>query len=133
MLPECDRLARMSMGSESPSVDAGLCRAWYGAPIGEFLKSQPAVVGGELATNSNFTLVSEQKDAWLTQIEFLQANLSGIAGCVFLEFNIPRMGRRIDALLVSSGIGAGADRRNVPADLSSVIRQRTRPRHRNAA
>ena len=38
------------------------------------------------------------------QLEFLQAQLPGFSGSVFLEFNIPRMGRRIDAVLVSGGI-----------------------------
>ncbi len=94
----------MSAGPENPRLDAGLSRAWYGAPLSEFLNAQPASILGELATNGNYTLVPEQKDAWLAQIGFLQANLPSIPGSLFLEFNIPRMGRRIDAVLVSGGI-----------------------------
>ncbi|HEY5915573.1 MAG TPA: DUF2075 domain-containing protein [Verrucomicrobiae bacterium] len=94
----------MSALPQNAGVDAGLSRAWYGCALGEFLSAQPGSIIGELATNGNFTLVPEQKDAWLAQIGFLQANLSGITGSLFLEFNIPRMGRRIDAVVVSGGV-----------------------------
>jgi Uncharacterized conserved protein (DUF2075) len=36
----------------------------------------------------------------LEQIGFLQDRLVGLTGALFLEFNIPRMGRRIDAVLL---------------------------------
>lgn len=55
---------------------------------------------GRLATNSTFADLRSQKDAWLSQIDLLQAHLAGLSGSVFLEFNIPRMGRRIDAVLL---------------------------------
>ena len=75
-------------------------RAWFSASIGDFLQTQPDAVVGRLATNSDFTLLLTQKDAWLAQIGFLQAHLVGLSGSLFLEFNIPRMGRRIDAVLL---------------------------------
>jgi len=37
------------------------------------------------------------------RIEFLQSKLSDLAGSIFFEFNIPRMGRRIDVVLVIGG------------------------------
>lgn len=75
-------------------------RAWYGASIADFLNTQPEVVIGRLVTNSTFTDLRSQKDAWLVQIAFLQTQLVGLSGSVFLEFNIPRMGRRIDVVLL---------------------------------
>ncbi len=36
----------------------------------------------------------------ISQISILQECLSGLSGAIFLEFNIPRMGRRIDAVLL---------------------------------
>jgi len=36
----------------------------------------------------------------LEQIAFLQKNLEGLTGTLFLEFNIPRMGSRVDAVLL---------------------------------
>ena len=81
-------------------MTAASSRAWFSASIGDFLQTQPDAVVGRLAINSDFTLLLTQKDAWLAQIGFLQAHLVGLSGSLFLEFNIPRMGRRIDAVLL---------------------------------
>ena len=75
-------------------------RAWYGASIAEFISTQPDAVIGRLVTNSTFADLRSQKDAWLVQIDLLQVQLAGLTGSVFLEFNIPRMGRRIDVVLL---------------------------------
>ena len=75
-------------------------RTWYGASIADFLQSSPDTIFGQLAKNSDFDLVATQRNAWIEQIEFLQAKLSGLTGSIFLEFNIPRMGRRIDVVLL---------------------------------
>ena len=75
-------------------------RAWYGASIAEFLQSQPDAILGRVVANSDFAVIPTQRDTWITQIEFLRARLTGLSGSLFLEFNIPRMGRRIDAVLL---------------------------------
>lgn len=75
-------------------------RAWYGASIEEFRNALPATIFGVLAQNPEFDLATTQKEAWLEQIAFLQKNLGGLAGALYLEFNIPRMGRRVDAVLL---------------------------------
>ena len=75
-------------------------RNWYGASIAEFLNESPDAVLGQLATNCTFALLPTQRDAWLAQIELLRAQLSGLTGSVFFEFNIPRMGRRIDVVVL---------------------------------
>jgi len=75
-------------------------RAWYDASIAEFLQAAPDSVVGRLATNSDFAVLPTQRDAWLTQISLLKEHLVGLTGSLFLEFNIPRMGRRIDAILL---------------------------------
>ncbi|MGO8925422.1 MAG: hypothetical protein ACLQU3_00650 [Limisphaerales bacterium] len=75
-------------------------RAWFGASIAEFLQSQPDTIVGRLVTNSDSAVLPTQKDAWLAQIGLLQGCLGGLAGSLFLEFNIPRMGRRIDVVLL---------------------------------
>ena len=36
----------------------------------------------------------------MAEIGFLREQLIGLTGALFLEFNIPRMGRRIDTVLV---------------------------------
>jgi len=79
---------------------AGSLRAWYSATIFEFLSTSPDSILGRLATNGEFALLTTQKDAWLEEIFFLQTRLVGLEGSLFLEFNIPRMGRRIDLVLL---------------------------------
>lgn len=78
----------------------GVSRAWYGAGIPEFLHTEPEQVIGCLLKNSGFAVLPTQRDAWLTQLTLLRQSLDGIAGSLFLEFSIPRMGRRIDAVII---------------------------------
>jgi hypothetical protein len=75
-------------------------RAWYGASIAQFLQTSPDAVIGQLAKHCEFALLPTQRDAWLAQIDLLQDCLLCLTGSLFLEFNIPRMGRRIDAVLL---------------------------------
>ncbi len=75
-------------------------RAWYGASIKEFLEANPDTIVGRLAKNSDFSVLPTQRDAWVAQIQFLHHQLIGLTGSLFLEFSIPRMGRRIDAVLL---------------------------------
>lgn len=75
-----------------------------GAPIAEFLCAHPETVIGRLATNSDLADEPAQKAAWLDEIRFLQAQLQALTGSLFLEFDIPRMGRRIDAVLLTGGV-----------------------------
>jgi hypothetical protein len=81
-------------------VSASLERAWYSAPITEFLAARWDTVLGQLAGNSDFSVDPAQRDAWLAQIQLLQDQLSGLDGWLFMEFSIPRMGRRIDTVLI---------------------------------
>lgn len=75
-------------------------RAWYGASISEFLQTRPETVVGQLTTHSEFAVLPTQTEAWLAQIRLLKEHLAGLTGAIFFEFNIPRMGRRVDAVLV---------------------------------
>ena len=87
--------------SEQPARPSELSsRAWYDATIAEFLAADPDSVIGRLARNGDFALLQTQRDAWLTQINFLRSHIGGLNGTLLLEFNIPRMGRRIDTVLL---------------------------------
>jgi hypothetical protein len=90
----------METSSEPTRTTGASSRAWYGASIAEFLQTQPDTIVGRLAKNSDFAVLPAQKDAWLAEIGLLQTHLIGLTGSLFLEFNIPRMGRRIDAVLL---------------------------------
>lgn len=79
-------------------------RAWYGASIEEFRCALPATVFGLLAQNPEFDLATTQKEAWLEQIAFLQAHLAGLTGTLYLEFQIPRMGSRVDVVILIGSV-----------------------------
>ena len=79
-------------------------RAWYGATIAEFLQASSDSIIAELVANNPFPLLITQRDAWREQIELLGPRLVGLAGSIFFEFNIPRMGRRIDVVLIIGSV-----------------------------
>jgi hypothetical protein len=80
-------------------------RAYYTAAISDFLKSDPQRVLGELSSNNNFALTLEQRNTWSTQVLNLQQQLAHIEqGEIFFEFAIPRMGKRVDVVLVVQNI-----------------------------
>jgi hypothetical protein len=75
-------------------------RAWYSASIPAFLAAKSEVIVGTLATNSDFSVLPSQRDAWLEEVSVLKQSLEGLDGGLLLEFSIPRMGRRIDAVVI---------------------------------
>jgi hypothetical protein len=89
---------------EPSDIPKPLPRAWYGDSIAEFLKNDSATIVGRLTSNCDFAVLPEQRDAWLEQIRLLKGQLDGLTGAIFLEFSIPRMGRRIDAVLLINGL-----------------------------
>lgn len=86
---------------KSPSQ---LQRAYYSETVVGFLAATPETVLGTLTANSDFSVELAQRNAWLEQVGILKASLLGLDGTLFLEFNIPRMGRRIDAVLISGPV-----------------------------
>src|SRR5438105_4360398 len=90
----------METAASTVSERAASLRFWYGASVAEFVGTSAEKIVGQLTLNSSFDIDRTQAAAWLAEIEFLQSKLSGLAGSIFFEFNIPRMGRRIDVVLV---------------------------------
>jgi Uncharacterized conserved protein (DUF2075) len=79
-----------------------LNRSQYQASIDAFLRASDDEILGALTANSNFAVELPQRSAWLREIEVLRASLRGFAdrGWVFLEFELPRLGRRMDVAVV---------------------------------
>jgi hypothetical protein len=81
-------------------------RAWYKASKETFIQQHPNTIIGALSINSahdGFDVTETQTIAWQREIEILQSALDKLPNIkidVFMEFNIPRMGRRIDVLLL---------------------------------
>jgi len=76
-------------------------RAYYGAHVSEFLAASRDSVLGALAARSVFAVEPPQRDAWTEEIEVLKTALMDVDGVLFLEFDVPRVGSRIDTVLLS--------------------------------
>jgi len=79
-------------------------RAYHAADIAQFASSSVAAILGNLAADTDFDIELAQRNAWSEQIPILKTPLSGIEGSIFLEFVVPRIGSRIDAVLVSGPV-----------------------------
>lgn len=80
-------------------------KAYYNSPVSSFLIDDAERILGVLTTEHHFALEEQQRWAWLQQISILKKALSSRpSGRIFLEFYIPRMGKRVDALLVTENI-----------------------------
>lgn len=55
---------------------------------------------GELTLRSEFAVEEAQRDAWASQISTLQQCLAGVPGAIFLEYVVPRIGSRIDVVVI---------------------------------
>ena len=75
-------------------------REYYSDAIADFLKTNPDEILGKLVRNSDFDLGQTQRDAWLEEISILHNVLSCHKGSVYFEYSIPRMGKRIDVVLL---------------------------------
>ncbi len=80
-----------------------LQRAWYAASFDVFSAQSNDEIVGRLTQQSNHAVDLAQRDAWLAEIDLLRRWLKGRTGTLLLEFNIPRMGLRADAVLVIAG------------------------------
>ena len=79
-------------------------RADYQADRQQFLSDTPDAIIGSLITNAGFDVDLTQRNAWLVIIAHLKTVVGAIEDAyVLLEFTIPRMGRRVDAVVLSLG------------------------------
>ena len=85
-------------------IGSATSSAYYSADLSDFFNSPTDRVIGELTTNSEYAVEPAQRDAWLTQVDILREALSNATGTLFLEFNVPRIGSRIDAVLISEAV-----------------------------
>lgn len=78
--------------------------AYYAADIVKFVATSSNEILGAIAAIGAFSVEITQRDAWVIEIEVLKQALSGISGKLFLEFNVPRIGSRIDAVVISGPV-----------------------------
>ena len=77
-----------------------MTRAYYSASISDFLRASTDEVMGKLSRNNDFALIQTQRNAWEAQIEILRTALASREGSIYFEYSVPRMGRRIDVVLL---------------------------------
>ena len=76
-------------------------RAYYNNSISNFILEDSNSILGQLSLNhTNRSLEDLQKNAWVKQIEILKSELKGIMGSIYFEFQIPRMGKRVDNIII---------------------------------
>ena len=83
--------------------------AFYAAPVEAFLAASDEEAYAPLAAPHGYTLAPEQLSAWRLQLPVLRAALADLPAravtspvpWIHLEFDIPRLGRRVDAVLVT--------------------------------
>lgn len=79
-------------------------RAYYANSIDDFMSSEPETILGLLAMKNEFPLDQSQRDAWLQEIIILQKILLKYQGTIFFEYSIPRMGKRIDVVILIGAV-----------------------------
>lgn len=76
-------------------------RSYYQNTTDIFLAEDSNSIFGQLAKNHQHDLEDQQKNAWFKQIGFLKSWVKDIQGSIYFEFSIPRMGKRVDNILIS--------------------------------
>lgn len=75
-------------------------REYYSDSITHFQITSPDEILSRLVRSNDFPLEQTQRDAWLEEINILQKVLSRFQGSIYFEYSIPRMGKRIDVVIL---------------------------------
>ena len=80
-------------------------RSYYAASAATFAQAPARAILGDLVSHHRFEVDLNQRDAWMAEIEDLKALALAIPDIhLFLEFAIPRMGKRADVIFVARGM-----------------------------
>lgn len=77
-----------------------IASAYFEARVSDFLQKSDNEVLGEMARRSPYPLTTEAIGAWSAQLPIIRGAVADLDGTVFLEFDIPRLGSRVDCVLV---------------------------------
>ena len=82
-----------------------MVRAYYFAPALDFLGLKDEDILGKVLVNNEFETTDLQRVAWKQEINILKEQLMEVnSGDIILEYTIPRIGHRIDAVYIFQGI-----------------------------
>ena len=80
-------------------------RTYYSSSISDFLRNPTAEIIGVIHSNdiSSETTI-QQSNTWEIEVEILKDQLHGFDGRVIFEYTIPRMGKRVDVVVLCNNI-----------------------------
>ena len=81
-----------------------MSRSYSSNTLHAFLQSNPRTILGELTDAESFEINTRTIDAWKGEIALIQDTLKGVDGHIHLEYIIPRMGKRVDVLLIIQNV-----------------------------
>ena len=83
-----------------------MLRYYYSETISSFLSQDDQLILGILGSLNEFDLTLEQRGAWIGEIRIMKQVLSelGLDGQIIFEYTIPRLGKRVDIVLLIQGI-----------------------------
>jgi len=79
-------------------------RHQYSSKLKDFNQDNPNSIFGNIVSNDEFDIVRLQQDAWIYEIKLLQDVLQPYEGTIYFEYSIPRMGKRIDVVLLINSV-----------------------------
>ena len=81
-------------------------RFYYSNTISEFIGEEETSIVGKLTGSSQHDINRKTSASWEAEIKSLKEALKDYSGrgSIYLEYNIPRMGRRVDAIILIDGI-----------------------------
>lgn len=85
-----------------PNLRNYIARSFYSSTIKDFIDSEKDSILGHLSKNSGAE--KNQVDAWQGQIKILKSILNKYKGRILFEFSIPRMGTRVDNILLINNV-----------------------------
>lgn len=76
-------------------------RSFYSSSIADFINENADAVYGKISGKYDLNkLTIQQSNAWKSQILILKNKISAFKGKIYFEFTIPRMGKRVDNILI---------------------------------
>lgn len=81
-------------------------RAYYSAPLSDFLQQSTNEILGIIHTNDSFAETTiQQSNTWETEVAILKDQLRNLPdGRIIFEYTIPRMGKRVDVVVLTHNI-----------------------------
>lgn len=80
--------------------------AYYADALDEFVTAGIDALVGKMATRSPFDVTPSTIESWRISLEILQAAVreSALSGWIALEYDVPRLGSRIDAVIIADAV-----------------------------